>query len=951
MAKKVLRIFAIAIACILLLLIILPFALKGKIVDRVKTEINKNLNATVEFGNFGLSLIRNFPNATLFLNDLKIIGAGPFEKDTLAAIVRTAVTIDVFSLFRERGFEIKSIRLKNPDILLLVLPDGASNWDIMKVAEEETPEEKPFVLHLNQLRILGGNLKYHDHSLATFVDALGINATLRGDLSLGLTTIATRNATIGQFSLLYDDMPVLSKAAVNLTAEIEANLADMIFTFSHNEFIINELPVKFDGMIGLPGNDIFMDFSFAALRSDFKNFLSVIPAIYSKDFSSLKTSGSLELAGFVKGLWTDDKIPAFGLKIGIKDGMFQYPDLPAPVSNVQLSLSVSNPGGHADFTVTDIPLLTMDLGGNPVEARLNLKTPLSDPQIDAKVKGRLDLGQIGRFYPLDGETTLRGVIESDLEARGRMSAIENKRHHDFFAQGHFKINDLFLAAGGLPQNVEISRGEFLLSPQFISVPSFSMKLGQSDLAASGRIDNLLGFLLSDQLLSGSFNTTSTFFNLNQLMEGMPESKPDEPMNLSVIKVPANIDFTLASTFERLLFGNLNISNVHGLVRVAGSQATLQNLRMSLLGGSLALNGTYSTINETPELNIGLNISQFDIQQAFNAFNTIQLLAPIGRYAMGSFSANFNLNALLNNNLAPLLHTLAGSGTLSSPSLMLKETPALSKLSELTMVEEFRNLSVRNLMLSFGFQDGRVDVKPFNLNFGQSTATVSGSNFFDKTIHYVLNVQMPRAQFGGAANRVLDNLVSQAAGKGLSITPGQTVFLDVIIKGNFASPEVSFGLSGVVDDLVNQLRDQLQQKLTDTRDQVRDQIQNQAAQVRDSIEGRVRETVEEARQKAQAELDARAGQIMTQANRQADNIRNEAGSAAERIRAEARQQALRLENEASGPIARAAAQRAGQALIREADQRAANLEAEAERNAQRIMSEAQIRSDRIRAGLE
>ncbi len=940
MAKKALRIFAIVVACILLLLIILPFALKGKIVDRVKTEINKNLNATVEFGNFGLSLIRNFPNATLQLNDLKIIGAGPFEKDTLATIGRTTVTIDLFSLLRESGFEIKSIRLSRPVILLKVLPDGTANWDIIKVTEEEIPEAKPFALHLNQLRIADGNLRYHDHSLAIFVDALGVNGTLRGDLSLDVTTIATRNATIGQFSLLYDKMPILNQVEVSLTAEIEANLADMVFTFSDNQFVLNELPVKFDGTIGLPGNDILMDFSFAALRSEFKNFLSIIPAVYTKDFSALKTAGSLELAGFVKGLWTDDNIPAFGLKVGIKDGMFQYPDLPAPVSNVQLSLSVSNPGGHADLTVTDIPLLTMNLGGNPIDARLNLKTPLSDPQIDAMIKGVIDLSQVGRFYPLEEGTTLRGVIESNLEARGRMSAIENKRFNDFFAQGHFYVSDLFLASSVLPQNVEISRGEFLLSPQFISVPSFSMKLGESDLAASGRINNLLGFLLSDQLLSGSFNTSSKFFNLNQLMEGMPESKPDEPMNLSVIKVPANIDFSLTSSFERMLFGNLDITNVNGQIRVAESRASLQSLRMNLLGGTLALNGTYSTLSETPEINLGLNISQFDIQKAFSAFNTIQLLAPIGQYAMGAVSANLNLSSQLNNNLAPLLHTLVGSGNLSSASLTLKETPALSKLSELTRVEEFRNLSVRNLMLSFGFKDGRVDVKPFELNFGQSKATVSGSNFFDKTIHYVMNVQMPRAQFGGDANRVLDNLVSQAAGKGLSITPGQTVFLDVIIKGNFASPEVSFGLSGVVDDLVNQLSDQVQS-----------QIQSQANQVRDSIEGRVRETVDEARQKAQAELDARADQIMTQARRQADNVRSEAGTAAARIRSEARQQALRLENEATGPIAKVAAQRAAQALVREADQRAANLETEAERNAQRMVNEAQIRADRIRTGLE
>jgi cell division septum initiation protein DivIVA len=265
---------------------------------------------------------------------------------------------------------------------------------------------------------------------------------------------------------------------------------------------------------------------------------------------------------------------------------------------------------------------------------------------------------------------------------------------------------------------------------------------------------------------------------------------------------------------------------------------------------------------------------------------------------------------------------------------------MTKLSDLTRVDAFRQFNIRDLLVAFEFADGKVDVKPFDLRFGQSLAKVSGSTFFDQTISFLMNIEMPRAQFGGAANQVLDNLVTQAAGKGLNITPGETVNLDVIIKGTFTNPEVSFGLSGVMDDAVDQLRDQVEQRIQDEVDQVRDRVEDQ-----------VREGVDDARQKVQAELDARAAQVMEQANRQADNIRREANAGAERIRTEARQQAQRLEDEASGVIAKAAAKRAGEALIREADQRAKQVEDEGERNALRIISEAQLQADRIRSGEE
>jgi cell division septum initiation protein DivIVA len=939
--KKAFKITGIVVGSLLLLLIILPFAFKGKIVERVRTEINKNLNANVEFGAFRLSFIRSFPDVLVRIDELKIIGVGPFEKDTLAAIGRTGVTIDLFSLFRESGFEVKSVRLEQPNILLKVLKDGTANWDIMKETEDdEIAEGDAFVLHLKQARISRGNLIYHDDEIATYVLAEDVNATLRGDLSLEVTTISTRNASIGAFSLRYEKMPILSKIAVNLTAEIEANLVDYIYTFRENEAFFNELPVRFDGLIGLPEEGILMDFTFAALRSDFKDFLSIIPAVYTKDFSALKADGTLELNGFVKGTYTEDEIPGFGIKLGIKDGMFQYPNLPASVSHVQLSLNIDNPGKDFDLTVVDMPALKMNLGGNPIDAKLNLRTPVSDPQIDALLNGSIDLSQVKNFYPLEAGTSLRGFIDSDLQARGRMSAIKSGRYNDFFAEGHLKVNNLFYSASDLPQTVEVSLAEFFLSPQFVSMPAFAMKLGESDLNASGRIDNILGFVLDKQLLTGSFETRSSFFNLNQLMEETPEETADEPMQLSVIKVPENIDFSLRSRFDRLLFGKLDITNVEGQIRVAESRAVLQNIRMNLLGGSLSLNGAYSTHGELAEIDFGLDISQFDIQQAFQAFNTFQVLAPIGQYALGNFSANLSLSSLLDKTLSPLLESLTGFGNLSSPSLSLQGSPAMTKLSDLTRVDAFRQFNIRDLLVAFEFADGKVDVKPFDLRFGQSLAKMSGSTFFDQTISFLMNIEMPRAQFGGAANQVLDNLVTQAAGKGLNITPGETVNLDVIIKGTFTNPEVSFGLSGVMDDAVDQLRDQLEQRLQDEVDQVRDRVEDQ-----------VREGVDEARQKVQAELDARAAQVMEQANRQADNIRREANAGAERIRTEARQQALRLENEASGVIAKAAAKRAGEALIREADQRAKQVEDEGERNAQRIISEAQLQADRIRSGEE
>lgn len=947
MAKSILKIIAVVFGIFLILLIVIPIAFRGRIVEMVKRQINESVEARVEFGDFSLSLIRNFPNVSLRVDDIRVIGVDVFENDTLADISRLRLSFDLMSLFRGDTYQVRSISLQQPRLLFRVLEDGTANWDIMISEEEEATEPLDFRLSLQRVQLQNGFLAYYDDEITTYLDAHDINAVLRGDLTAELTSLSTRGATIGAFSLRYENMPILSRAAVQLTAEMDADLNDFIFTFRENRILINELPLRFDGMIGMPEDDILMDFTFAAPEAQFRQFLSLVPAIYTRDFQQLTASGSMQLEGFVKGAYGDEEIPSFGINLQVNDGMFRYPDLPASVDGVNIVASIQNPGNQIDQTVVDVSQFRLSMAGSPFQARLNLRTPVSDPQLDAMVRGHIDLGQVGNYVPLEQGTVLAGIIDSDLEARGRMSAIEQERYQDFHAAGGLSVSNIQFTSPDFPYGIQVPSANFRFTPQFMQLSDFRMFLGESDLSASGRIDNILGYFLSGQLLTGQFETRSGFFNLNQLMEDGPREEEDAPMQLSVIRVPENIDFTLRSEFDRMMFGELEITRVNGRIRIANQEATLDNVRMSLLGGTLTLNGSYHTREQLPRVSFGMDISQIDIQSTFNQFNTIQVLAPIGQFATGNISARLNLNTLLSDSLMPVLTTLSGQGSLRSSGISIENAPAMTRLADQVNIDLFRQMSLRDLLLSFRFEEGQVRVDPFDIRFGPASATVEGRHFFDQRMDYAMNVQLPRGIFGSQANQVLDRLVGQATSRGVNVEVGENVSLDVGIGGTFTNPEITFGLSQMVDDV----RDQLRQEADRLKREAEERLRQEADKARDRIEDQIRHEVDTRRDQIQAELEERAQRVIGEAQRQADNVRREAASAAERIRQEARQQADRLEKEASGPIAQAAARRAAQTLIREADQRALDLESEAERRALQITAEAQKRADQIRAGDE
>ena len=85
-------------------------------------------------------------------------------------------------------------------------------------------------------------------------------------------------------------------------------------------------------------------------------------------------------------------------------------------------------------------------------------------------------------------------------------------------------------------------------------------------------------------------------------------------------------------------------------------------------------------------------------------------------------------------------------------------------------------------------------RAFDVTINGFKSTVAGSNGFDQTIDYTMNVGIPRAAFGGAANSVLNGLVSQANTKGTNLTLGETIPVVLKIGGTVKEPKVSTDLN-------------------------------------------------------------------------------------------------------------------------------------------------------------
>ena len=82
MKKKISIIIGIIVLAIAVLAS-LPFLFKDKLLAKVKTTLNNQIEAKIDFKGFSLSLFSHFPRVEMEIQDLSLVGINGFANDTI----------------------------------------------------------------------------------------------------------------------------------------------------------------------------------------------------------------------------------------------------------------------------------------------------------------------------------------------------------------------------------------------------------------------------------------------------------------------------------------------------------------------------------------------------------------------------------------------------------------------------------------------------------------------------------------------------------------------------------------------------------------------------------------------------------------------------------------------------------------------------------------------------
>ena len=950
--KKTLKWTGITFGFLIVLIICIPIIFKDDIKKLVLKEVNKSLKADVSIQDIDLTFISTFPAITIELSDVKVVGRTAFKGVELASIKSFSAHVGLWDIISGDQIEIEEIHLSDAQFDVRVDPKGMANYDIVIPTEElpkdEQEEPSSFKLSLNEYSLTNVAIRYDDQASDMFADLVNLNHSGSGDLTADVVDFKTET-TIDSLTYKMDGITYLShvktKAVANLLMEFSDKSSK--FTFNDNLIELNNFKTSLKGSYEMFAKHDEMDLTMNTEKIAFKDILSLIPTFYQSGYESMVAKGDVQMKAVIKGKMDEKNLPGWDVGLRVNNAQIKYAGVPSSINNIVVDAGSAFVGGsNLDKMTLDVNKFHADFVGNVLDANLKMRNPMTDPLIDSKVKAKVNLASIGKVMPLAKGESYQGKLNADVVLNGRMSAIEKENYEAFQAKGIVELFGMNYKSADLNEQVAIEKMTLRFSPKNLSLEKMDAQMGKSDFSLNGSIDNYLGYFFRNELLKGQFDFNSNYLDIDQLMgvtattsstatttatvssEPAPVAPDTEP-----ILIPENVDFALNSNLKKVHYNGIDVTNIKGNIGLKEEVASLNDLTMNALGGTVGLVGRYnSKDHHKPAIDIGYDLANIDIQQLAKNFLTIKKLAPIAQYAQGKISSKLSLKSELTKALEPVYTTLTGNGNFFTNMITVSGFEPMKKIGESLNMNKLSNQTIKDVKAFFSMANGKVSVKPFKLKMDGIETEISGSSSIDQSIDYKLNMNVPKEKIPADIIKTAEQGLSKINGviPKLNVATFPAIIkVTTLVSGTVTKPIIKTDFKEALLKATGNLKENL---INSVKDKVKDTVKT-------IVDNKIKEVKEDLNAKKQALLD--------DAQRQADRVKLEGQKAGDEIRNEASIQCDKLMAEAgANPLKKKAAELTCKQLKKTAENKAQKVSDEANEKADAIMAKAREKANAI-----
>lgn len=657
----------------------------------------------------------------------------------------------------------------------IVLEDGCGKYAALPYTLRDVALNADAHIDLNDDR--ASAVQIHSLSaktLDTQIDATGEVTELLADMLLDLELTADVHLPdIAYF--LPENMLTTGQGQGKVRAKIRlSDLTDM--RLEHGQF---------SGDLHLKGIDFQMDSMLAKLPDTHLHFALPNPKPSHKSVGWLAAQMSLQSLDF-------EMIDALKAQLGQTDlrieasnvlsnnpvlcatvGLQSAEPLKAAMDSMEATIQAPHLTAYAEYNMQDttqVPTVQADISFDNLKGYYtDIQAHLAQSVLKANLRPSRRNKSVPRLEASVQTQALNASMGEDMQVKTaalslKASARYNKKGDNLLLQWNPKL-DVDLQAGeahlaAIEQPVYIPQITFTYSNKDFYIAKSQVRLGNSDFALSGEVQNIGAWLRNKGTLEGELDFVSNHTDVNELMalfsadSGSEEQPADNATaetdttaetngEAQPFLVPLGVDVALNTHIKEAVVFNEVAHDLKGKLYVKDGILVLDEMGFVCNAAKLQLTAMYRTPRRN-HIYVGFDYHMIDIDIAelIHMIPQLDSIVPMLRSFKGA--AEFHLAAETYTNAKYELKpsTLRGACSIFGKDLVVMDNETFSKISKLLLFNKKTENKVDSISAELTVYKKEIDVYPFCVSMDNYMVALGGRHNLDMTFNYDVNVLSP-----------------------------------------------------------------------------------------------------------------------------------------------------------------------------------------------------------------
>lgn len=657
----------------------------------------------------------------------------------------------------------------------IVLEDGCGKYAALPYTLRDVALDADAHIDLNDDR--ASAVQIHSLSaktLDTQIDATGEVTELLADMLLDLELTADVHLPdIAYF--LPENMLTTGQGQGKVRAKIRlSDLTDMRLERG-----------QFSGDLHLKGIDFQMDSILAKLPDTHLHFTLPNPKPSHKSVGWLAAQMSLQSLDF-------EMIDALKAQLGQTDlrieasnvlsnnpvlcatvGLQSAEPLKAAMDSMEATIQAPRLTAYAEYNMQDttaVPTVQADISFDDLKGYYtDIQAHLAQSALKANLRPSRRNKSVPRLEASVQTQALNASMGEDMQVKTaalslKASARYNKKGDNLLLQWNPKL-DVDLQAGeahlaAIEQPVYIPQITFTYSNKDFYIAQSQVRLGNSDFALSGEVQNIGAWLRNKGTLEGELDFVSNHTDVNELMalfsadSGSEEQPADNATaetdtttetngEAQPFLVPLGVDVALNTHIKEAVVFNEVAHDLKGKLYVKDGILVLDEMGFVCNAAKLQLTAMYRTPRRN-HIYVGFDYHMIDIDIAelIHMIPQLDSIVPMLRSFQGA--AEFHLAAETYTNAKYELKpsTLRGACSIFGKDLVVMDNETFSKISKLLLFNKKTENKVDSISAELTVYKKEIDVYPFCVSMDNYMVALGGRHNLDMTFNYDVNVLSP-----------------------------------------------------------------------------------------------------------------------------------------------------------------------------------------------------------------